>query len=129
MFTIALQQLRFFAFHGVYPEERQIGGEFEVDVTISLNPVHFPVTELGQSIDYGRVYEWVKACMKQPQPLLETVGAEIATGILRKFSQAESVKVSISKLNPPIIAFEGSVAVECCINRSMLQPDVKNEQV
>ena len=55
--------------------------------------------------------------MEQPTPLLETIATTIADEIFRKFSQAEEVTVAITKLNPPIIAFEGSVGVKCVLRR------------
>ena len=120
MISIELNNLSFHAFHGLYREEQKIGGEFTVNVSVMVQPVQLPVTDFKQSIDYTQVYQLVCAHMQQPQLLLETVSTGIAIGILRKFSQATEVKVSISKLNPPIIAFRGSVGVQCTINRSML---------
>jgi dihydroneopterin aldolase len=55
--------------------------------------------------------------MQKPEPLLETVASIIASEILRKFSHAEEVSVSVTKLNPPIIAFQGKVGVKCVLRK------------
>ncbi len=81
-------------------------------------PEKFPVTHLDETIDYTAVYNLVKEIMQKPEPLLETVVSLIASEILRKFSHAEEVSVSITKLNPPIIAFEGKVGVKCVLKRN-----------
>jgi dihydroneopterin aldolase len=121
MLTIELSKLRFHAFHGLYAEEKKLGGDFEVNVTVIHEPFTLPVLHLKDTIDYVSVYNLIKEQMQQPEPLLETVATIIASEILRKFSQAEEVTVSITKLNPPIIAFEGRVAVKYFLRRSESQ--------
>jgi dihydroneopterin aldolase len=64
------------------------------------------------------VYNLVKELMQQPEPLLETVVTLIADEILKKFSHVQEVSVSITKLNPPIIAFEGIVGVKYVLKRN-----------
>ncbi len=117
MLTIELSKLRFHAFHGLYEEEKKLGGDFEVNVTVIHYPENIPVLHLKDTIDYSSVYELIKEIMVQPEPLLETVATIIATEILRKFSQAEEVSVEIAKLNPPIIAFEGRAAIRYSLKR------------
>jgi len=117
MLTIELTGLRFHAFHGLYKEEKKIGGDYEVNVTIQHLPKKLPVIHIDETIDYTVVYKLINELMQRPEPLLETVASLIASEILRKFSQAETVAVSVTKLNPPIIAFQGSVGVKCVLNR------------
>ncbi|MEP6846649.1 MAG: dihydroneopterin aldolase [Panacibacter sp.] len=117
MLTIELSGLRFHAFHGLYKEEKKIGGDYEVNITIRHLPKKLPVLHIEDTIDYTVVYNLVNAIMQQPEPLLETVASMIADEILRKFSHAEEVSVSVTKLNPPIIAFQGSVGVKCILKR------------
>ena len=117
MFTIELSKLHFHAYHGLYHEEKKLGGDFEVNVTVFHQPEKFPVLHLDETIDYTRIYNLIKEIMQKPEPLLESVVSLIASEILRKFSHAEEVSVSIIKLNPPIIAFEGTVGVKCVLKR------------
>jgi 7,8-dihydroneopterin aldolase/epimerase/oxygenase len=117
MLTIELKGLRFHAFHGLYKEEKKIGGDYEVNVTVQHQPKKLPVLHIEDTIDYSAVYNLINELMQQPEPLLETVASLIASEILRKFSHAEEVSVGITKLNPPIIAFQGSVGVRCMLKR------------
>ncbi|MBG9374811.1 dihydroneopterin aldolase [Panacibacter sp. DH6] len=117
MLTIELTGLRFHAFHGLYKEEKKIGGDYEVNVTVQHLPKKIPVQHIDDTIDYSVVYNLVNELMQKPEPLLETVASAIATKILNKFSQAEEVSVSVTKLNPPIIAFQGSVGVKCVLKK------------
>lgn len=117
MLTIELTGLRFHAFHGLYKEEKKIGGDYEVNLTIQHQPQKLPVSHIEDTIDYSAVYNLIDELMQQPEPLLETVASIIASEILRKFSHAEEVSVSVTKLNPPIIAFQGKVGVKCVLRR------------
>lgn len=118
MLTIELSKLRFHAYHGLYHEEKKLGGDFEVNVTVMHEPVKIPVLHINETIDYIRVYNLVKEIMQQPQPLLETVATMIASEILKRFSHATEVAVCITKLNPPIISFEGMVGVKYALKRN-----------
>jgi len=101
--TISLAGLEFHAYHGVYPHERSSGNKFEVDVTVetAIGTSAFE-DDLGATINYEDLYAVVKAEMEKPSKLLERVGHEMTAAILKKFSQAISVTITIAKFNPPI---------------------------
>ncbi len=111
MLTIELSELRFYANHGLYNEEKMTDSEFEVNLKIIYHPQVFPVQHLEDTIDYTLVCKLIKQQMQQPTSLLETLATTIVHKILFEFTQAEEVKISIKKLHPPIIAFEGNVGV------------------
>jgi dihydroneopterin aldolase len=101
--TISLEGLEFHAYHGVYPHERSSGNKFEVDVSVetSITPSAF-TDDLAGTLNYEDLYGVVKDEMEKPSKLLERVGHEMAAAILKKFPQAQSVTITISKFNPPI---------------------------
>jgi len=117
MLSIELKQLRFHANHGLYKEEKVLGAEFEVDVTVHHYPASVPVLHLADTIDYTVVYEIVKRHMGRPTELLETLATHIAREIFSKFSHVEEVSVSVRKLNPPIIAFRGGLGVRYVLTK------------
>ena len=117
MLSIHLHQLQFFAYHGIYEEERISGNHFEVNVRIDYQPNIIPVKHLSDSIDYVQVYELVKKRMAIPTPLLETLVTELADQFLATFLKAEVVFISIKKLHPPIQDIEGSVGVSFELKR------------
>jgi len=101
--TISLEGLEFHAYHGVYPHERSSGNKFEVDVRVetSIESSAF-ADDLGGTINYEDLYAVIRAEMAKPSKLLERVGHEMASEILKKFPQAQSVVITIAKFNPPI---------------------------
>lgn len=120
MLSIHLHQLQLFAHHGIYAEEKLLGNWFDLDLTIRYQPEKLPIQHLSESIDYVAVYDLVKERMAQATPLLETVITEIAIAILKKFTLAEEVDISIRKKHPPIQQIEGSVGISFAITRKEL---------
>ena len=55
MFTIELSKLRFHAYHGLYHEEKKLGGDFEVNVTVggSYSILLLKETRVGEKIQEG----------------------------------------------------------------------------
>jgi 7,8-dihydroneopterin aldolase/epimerase/oxygenase len=110
MFTIYLNNLKFFSFHGVHEQERILGGEFNVDVAVTFKEAK-RITKLHNSIDYVKVYAVIKQQMATPVALLETLAQDLAQNIYASDKRITSISVGIKKINPPIAAFEGSVGV------------------
>jgi dihydroneopterin aldolase len=106
---IELKQLRFYAFHGLYPEEKKTGNEFEVNLAVFHQPAKQLITDITDTINYADLYELVKKKMKQPVELLETLCMSIANDIFYKYPVVQKVDISISKLTPPIAGFAGKV--------------------
>ena len=111
MLIIQLLNLSFYAYHGIYEEEKKLGGEYEVNVTISHQEKNSPLLHINETIDYVSVYELVKQHMQKPRQLLETIATTFAVDVLASFAEADEVSITIIKKHPPIAAFEGGVAV------------------
>ncbi|MGZ8524158.1 MAG: dihydroneopterin aldolase [Chitinophagaceae bacterium] len=109
--TISLNNVRFRAYHGLYPEERQKGNDFVVNMQVSYAPTAGTITSLEDTIDYGVLFEIMNTIMQQPVDLLETLVQGIAHAVHHKFSRVKEIVVSVEKLNPPIDKFSGSAAV------------------
>ncbi len=120
MLSIHLHNINIFAHHGIYEEEKLLGNEFELNITIKHSPQRLPVKHLSDTVDYIAVYELVKQRMAIPTALLETVATEIASGILAKFLLAEEVSVAIRKKYPPVSGLYGSVGVSFELKRKDL---------
>ena len=120
MMTINLHKLRFHAFDGIYAEEKVLGGEFEVNMSVRFIPDVLPVTDLNKTVNYAVLYELVKTSMEQPCPILETFVTKLAGNVLAQFSIVEEVEISILKLRPPVINFEGSVGVSFKLHRKQI---------
>lgn len=110
--TICLNNVRFRAYHGLYPEERQKGNDFVVNMQVSYLPASGMITSLEDTIDYVVLFELINRIMQQPVDLLETLVQSISHAAHQRFPQIKEITVSVEKLNPPIDRFEGSTSVK-----------------
>ena len=111
LLTVFLSNLRFRAYHGLYPEERQKGNDFVVNMEVSYIPKSGMITSLEDTIDYASLFNIINTNMQQPVDLLETLVQGIAHEIHKVFPHVKKITVSVEKLNPPIDKFSGSAAV------------------
>jgi 7,8-dihydroneopterin aldolase/epimerase/oxygenase len=112
LLTISLNNVRFRAFHGVHPEERQKGNDFVVNMVIEYSPNHATIISLEDTIDYASLFDIINTTMQKPVDLLETLVQTIANSVHQQFPQVKIINVSVEKLNPPIDKFSGSVEVK-----------------
>ena len=111
LLTISLNNVRFRAYHGLYPEERQKGNDFVVNMQVTYAPRTGMITALEDTIDYASLFEIINASMQKPVDLLETLVQAMAQAVHQKFPQVKEIAVSVEKLNPPIDKFSGTAAV------------------
>jgi dihydroneopterin aldolase len=103
MVKVALQGVRFFAFHGFYPEEQVLGNHFVVDVEVEfLQQHHFTNDEIAHTVNYEQLYNVVAVQMKHPRKLLETVVQAIIDELKTAYPFVETIRVGLKKLNPPL---------------------------
>ncbi|MBR4192281.1 MAG: dihydroneopterin aldolase [Prevotella sp.] len=100
---ICLHEVRFYAFHGVMPQERSVGGEFLVSVKVGYPLEKAMISDdVADTLNYAELYELVKKEMMQPSGLLEHVMGRIVEAIEKAFPEVTSVEVKIKKVNPPM---------------------------
>ena len=103
--TIALDSLRFYAYHGVDPQEAVVGAWFTVSVAFKTNATAAIVSDnLDGTISYAMVADVIKAQMQIRSALLEHVAGRIAQALFEGIPTIKKVMVTVSKLNPPVAA-------------------------
>lgn len=107
MGLIAVEGLQFYSHHGYYKEEQVLGGKYTVDIYMTLNIDEAAATDdLKKTINYEEVYRLTKAEMEVHARLIEHVCQRILNKIKLKYPDLTSLKVRVSKYNPPL---KGSV--------------------
>lgn len=100
---IALNGLRFYAFHGAEPQEAVVGAWYIVDVTIKANvTAAVESDDLNSTINYAKVTDIVRQQMLIRSALLEHVAGRIAQSLLGCFPKIDSVTITVCKEHPPI---------------------------
>jgi 7,8-dihydroneopterin aldolase/epimerase/oxygenase len=101
-FTVSLQEIELYAFHGLYPAEKELGAKYLVNIDFSLVVDTKKHLDLHDTVDYKKAYDIVKEEFKTPTPLLENLCKRIAHQLSLEFKMASSISISISKLTPPL---------------------------
>jgi len=113
MGKIILEGMEFFAYHGHYREEQIIGTKFIVELEMEFDTAEAEHSDhLNDTINYQEVYQVVKKEMEINGHLLESVARRILDAVMKSFPQVTSVRVKISKMNPPL---GGKVRQVTCI--------------
>jgi dihydroneopterin aldolase len=102
MIKVALHEVKFFAYHGFYPEEQILGNHFLVNVEVEFNAEKIADDEISNTVNYEKLYSILAEEMKRSRKLLETLVQEMIVKIRSEFPFLETVKVGIKKLNPPL---------------------------
>jgi dihydroneopterin aldolase len=103
MGLIAIEGMKFYAFHGYYPEEELIGTEFLVDVYVEVNISTAAANDnLSDTVNYETIFRIAKAEMSKKSKLIESVAQRIIFKIKSFYANIEGLKVRISKLHPPL---------------------------
>lgn len=109
-----LRALPFYARHGVYEAERELGQRFVVDVDCWLDtrPAAW-ADDQALTVSYQQIYEHVAAVVTDdPVHLIETLAERIASRLLDHFEIVEQVRVVVHKPGAPVTGVFGDVGIE-----------------
>ena len=110
---ILLKEVRFYAYHGVMPQERKVGGDFTVSLRVGVD-LSRPVAsdDVADTLNYATLYDVVKREMAIPSQLLEHVAGRIGQAVFDAFPQVTTIDLTLVKLNPPMGADSEGAGVE-----------------
>lgn len=101
--TIYIKDLRMHAFHGVLEQERHVGNDYVINITVG-----FPWTEaalsddVNDTLNYALLADVVAGEMAVPSNLVETVAKRICDAVKERFCRVSRVSIDIRKLAPPM---------------------------
>ena len=100
---IELEGMEFKAYHGCLEQEKVRGNQFIVDFRGELDLSAAAESDnLGDTLNYGEIYEIVSEEMSIPSELLENVAGRIVKAIEKQFPELVSFSVRVSKKRPPV---------------------------
>ena len=116
--SITLKALRLYAYHGVLPQERTVGGDYEVTVKADVDLSQAMESDnVEDTVNYADLYEVIRQEMAVPSQLLEHVAGRMARRILNDFPTVDMLHVEVVKLNPPMGADCQGAAVAIEVKR------------
>lgn len=95
--------MAFYAFHGCFKEESEIGTNFQVDCEFDCDTAKAEESDsIEDTVSYLDVYQTIKKEMEVSSHLLEHVARRIINALLDTFPQITYCKIRVHKLNPPL---------------------------
>lgn len=97
--TIGLEGLEIFGYHGVYPAERELGQRFIVDLDLELSECPGGATDaLEDTVDYASLADLVARMVGgEPVSLLEHLAVQLADAVLARDERIAAVVVTVHK--------------------------------
>ena len=115
---IRLEGMKFYAYHGVLPQENFVGANYYIDLKLKTDFSHAAETdELEGTVNYADIHTAVKEEMQITSQLLEHVCQRIARRLLHDFPTIETIDISLFKENPPMGACAQRIGVEAHYTR------------
>ena len=115
---IRLDDMRFYAYHGVMEQERQVGGYYLVSLDVEADLTAAVRTDdVADTVNYAELFELVKSEMAIPSKLLEHVAGRIGQRTLEQFDKIMSLTIRVTKENPPMGANCKGASVEIKVKR------------
>ncbi|WKA54891.1 dihydroneopterin aldolase [Planococcus shixiaomingii] len=111
---IHVNDMEFYGYHGVFPEETKLGQRFRLTISLAVDLKRAGETdELEHTVHYGEIYAACRSIVEgEPKKLVEAVAEEVAAHILTNFSLVKGIRVLLIKPDPPIPGYYKSVAIE-----------------
>lgn len=116
--SIFLENISFYAYHGVALQEKVVGNEFVINLKLKVDFAQATETdEVEDTVSYADVYEVVREEMSIPSKLLEHVCGRIVRRLFQSFPAIEEVQIKLAKRHPPMSADIDTAGVEMHVSQ------------
>ena len=103
MFTVSIEGLAFYGYHGVPAEERAIGHRYLVDVELEVDGAADETDAIADTVDYSEVARLVEHVVREAQcHTVERLAGLCADLLLESFRLILSATVTVRKPHPPM---------------------------
>lgn len=100
---VAVNALRVYAFIGVMEQERRMGNEFLLDITLEAPLEHAMANDdVDATINYAEVVTLAQESLAEPCQLLEHAVWRLHRALTTRWPQITAGTVTLAKLKPPI---------------------------
>jgi dihydroneopterin aldolase len=118
--SLKLKNAVFYAYHGVFTEEQNLGRKFEVDAELFYDFTKASQTDkLEDAINYVFVYRYIHDILTANKFfLVEKISCLIAEKLLEKFDNVSRVVINVRKCDPPVGGLIDNVEAKIDLKRS-----------
>ncbi|MGL4993371.1 MAG: dihydroneopterin aldolase [Bacteroidales bacterium] len=99
---IELDEMEFFAYHGVFEQEALVGNRFRVWLKLYVNiDKAIETDDIDTTVSYADIYEVVKQQLAIRANLLEHLAGRVVNQLYKEFGTIQEIEIKLAKLNPP----------------------------
>lgn len=103
MAVIEIEGMEFYAYHGHYKEEQIVGNRFLLDLRMDTEVEKAAESDdIEDALNYQSAYKIIKNEMRKNSNLLEHIAGRIINALLEGLPKIKSVRIKVSKMNPPM---------------------------
>lgn len=115
---VVLSGLEFFARHGVFEAETQLGARFVVDAEL-VYPFADLNDDLSGAVNYAEAYDLIRQLVTGERfDLIETLTARIARELLAAHPRLEQVTVRVHKPGAPVAGIFRDIYAELTLDQT-----------
>lgn len=116
MDQININGLQFFAHHGVYPPEKELGQSFILDLTLYTDLTKAAASDhVEDTVNYAQVIEVARqAFCAERYNLIERAAGAVLKAVQSAFPAIKQLEVTVSKPHAAIDAVFDTVSVKLC---------------
>jgi dihydroneopterin aldolase len=112
VYELSIEGMEFRAAHGCYDVERQVGGNFTVDLRLEVEDNGAAeADDVTRTVNYVEVYEVVRRQMAIPSRIIENTASRILAALAAQFPAIRHAELTLAKSAPPIGGKAHRVAV------------------
>ncbi len=110
----------FYAYHGVGNEEKELGGQYQVDLDVVYDATQAVLSDdINKAVNYEELMFCIDEVLSgEPCNLIETLTYEILNMVLDKFEAVQEATARVRKLNAPLRHLTEYVECEQTMQRS-----------
>lgn len=100
---IEINRLKIYAYHGVGKQERVVGNEFEVSVSLTYPSLCVAESDtVPMALNYADIIDIITKQMARPSALIENVAWRIRQAIVSSYPEVNQGRVKVAKVTPPL---------------------------
>ncbi len=119
MDAIHLEDLAFFAYHGLFAEEAKLGQRFHIDLTcwVDLQKVS-ETDEYADTVCYASLVKTVETAVTETRfKMIERLAAQVIEAIFESDERIQKIRIRVHKPSAPLPVPTGKVSVELLRDR------------
>jgi len=118
---LSIVNAEYYAYHGVKPEERTLGGKYEVDLDLYYDATAVVVNDdVKDALNYEEAMFVISEVIngEDNYNLVETICSDILSNLMDKFDQLQMATIRVRKLTVPMRRVIGYIEAEQSIERA-----------